>query len=240
MGRGIPLNPKAFARNLVKKWKIYPGDMVQIISGKDKGKQGPVKSVIRNKNRLIISGLNMLSRFKKKTETTPATPYLKENSIHYSNVMLIDPQTGKPTRVTYKYLKTGNKVRVSKDSGVVIPKPKVKKEDDSKDETNQYLKDTAIATAYEVTLNPQELTDLKNRYLRRMELGYYHHLKQVWEHAQVVGRKEALAQTKFEYDVMNKAQDLLKEKKAYTLDEILQTTYKAKKISDSIPELMKS
>lgn len=118
------LHWKVLQKNLVKNFKIFKGDLVQIIHGKDKGKQGQVKKIFRKKNRLVVKGLRLYTKFTKKKQDKPSKSFQRERSIHYSNVMLVDPLKLKPTRVSIKFLPNGKRVRVSKLSGEMIPKPK--------------------------------------------------------------------------------------------------------------------
>ena len=111
------------------RWDIVRGDRVQVIARKhpEFGKQGIVKEMIRKQDRLIITGVNLKP---KRIAGNPekgikGTTVMREQAIHYSNVNLIDPLTNVPTRVFRKILDDGTKVRVSKVSGAVIPKPEV-------------------------------------------------------------------------------------------------------------------
>jgi large subunit ribosomal protein L24 len=79
--------------------KIRKDDNVLVISGKDKGKQGKVLKVLTKTNRVLIEGINMVTRNYKKMGTTPGQSIKKENPIDVSNVMLVCPITSKPTRV---------------------------------------------------------------------------------------------------------------------------------------------
>ena len=104
-----------------KKFKIKKGDNVIVITGKDKGKSGNVTSVIKDKNRLIIQGVNLAKRHRKPTQENPGKIEEIEASIHISNVSHIDPETGKPTRVKYE-TKDGVKKRVSVVSSSLLDK----------------------------------------------------------------------------------------------------------------------
>lgn len=99
---------------------VKKGDKVKVITGKDKGKEGIVLKAIPKKERVIVEGVNIV---KKHVKPNPANPQggivSQEAPIHVSNVMLIDPKTGEPTRVGYK-IENGKKVRVAKKSGAVI------------------------------------------------------------------------------------------------------------------------
>ncbi len=104
------------------KLKIKKGDQVVVISGSDKGSKGEVLAVMREENRVLVSGVNMRTKHKKPTSTTPGGIEKVEGPIHISNVALADPKSGKPTRVGYKMLKDGTKVRVAKASGETLDK----------------------------------------------------------------------------------------------------------------------
>lgn len=100
--------------------KIRKGDMVIVLTGRDKGKQGSVLKVVTAKERVIVQGVNMVKRHFRGGQGQPPGIVDKEAGIHVSNVALIDPKEGKPTRVTFKVLDGGRKVRVAKRSGEVI------------------------------------------------------------------------------------------------------------------------
>lgn len=105
--------------------KIHTGDLVLIISGKDKGKQGTVLRVLADKNHLVIEGINMRTRHIKKTTQAAGQRIQYEASMDASKVMIIDPKTKKPTRIGYQIdPKTGSKKRIAKASGEVITKAK--------------------------------------------------------------------------------------------------------------------
>lgn len=97
--------------------KIKSGDNVVVIAGKDKGKTGLVKSI--KDGRAIVEGINMMKKHQKAGPLTEAGMVEKEASIDLSNVMLADPETGKPTRVGFK-VEDGKKVRVAKASGKAL------------------------------------------------------------------------------------------------------------------------
>jgi large subunit ribosomal protein L24 len=102
------------------KLKIRKGDRVVVITGKDKGKKGEVLKVIRGENRAIVQGVAMIKRHQRQTTTQDGGVISKEAAIHVSNLALEDPKDGKPTRVGYKFLKDGRKVRFAKRSGEMI------------------------------------------------------------------------------------------------------------------------
>ncbi|AQY49900.1 50S ribosomal protein L24 [Listeria weihenstephanensis FSL R9-0317] len=99
---------------------VKKGDKVQVITGKDKGKSGKIIAAFPKKDRVIVEGLNMVKKHTKPSNVNPQGGILNvEAPIHVSNVMLIDPKTGEPTRVS-REIKDGKKVRVAKKSGEVI------------------------------------------------------------------------------------------------------------------------
>ena len=102
------------------KFKIRKGDKVVVITGKDKGKQGEVVQMIPSENRAVVRGVNMAKRHTRQTASQEGGIIAKEMPIQISNLALRDPKDGKPTRVGYKFLADGKKVRVAKRSGEVI------------------------------------------------------------------------------------------------------------------------
>jgi large subunit ribosomal protein L24 len=101
--------------------KIKKGDTVIVIAGNDKGKQGEVVKVLPKENRVVVKGVNIRIRHKKEQQTagmrgTQGGKIEFEAPIHASNVMLVDPKTGKPTRVSYK-IDGDSKVRIAQKSG---------------------------------------------------------------------------------------------------------------------------
>src|SRR6476620_309944 len=100
--------------------KIKKGDHVVLLTGKDKGKHGEVLKVMPDENRAIVKGVAMIRRHQRQTATQDGGIISKEAAIHMSNLAIEDPKDGKPTRVGFKFLKDGRKVRVAKRSGEVI------------------------------------------------------------------------------------------------------------------------
>jgi len=100
--------------------KIKKGDRVVVLTGKDKGKTGDVKRVLPAESRVIVEGVNVVRRHQRPTQIDPGGIKEKELPIHVSNVAHADPKSGEPTRVGFKTLKDGTKVRVAKKSGEVI------------------------------------------------------------------------------------------------------------------------
>jgi len=97
--------------------KIKRGDTVVVISGKEKGKRGEVERVIPAKNRVVVSGVNVRTRHARPSQQNQEGLYTFEAPIHVSNVMLVDPDAGEPTRIGYRLTDSGEKIRVSKRSG---------------------------------------------------------------------------------------------------------------------------
>jgi len=99
--------------------KIKKGDRVVVLAGKDKGKQGAVTQVLPKDNRVVVEGVNMVSRHTKATQADPQGGIKhKEAALHVSNVAIVD-SNGKPTRVGFK-IEGDKKVRVAKTTGEVI------------------------------------------------------------------------------------------------------------------------
>ena len=100
--------------------KIKKGDKVVVLSGKDKGKTGEVTRVLPKDDRVVVSGVNTVKRHQRPTQMNAGGIEEKDAPVHVSNVALVDPKSGEPTRVGFKTLKDGEKVRVAKKSGEVI------------------------------------------------------------------------------------------------------------------------
>ena len=104
------------------KLKIKKGDKVQVVTGKNKGKVGDVIKVLPAENRVVVSGVNLAKKHTKPSQTSEGGIIQKELPIHVSNVSHIDPKTNEITKVGYKTLEDGKKVRVAKKSGEIISK----------------------------------------------------------------------------------------------------------------------
>jgi len=102
------------------KLKIKKGDTVIVISGRDKGKTGEVLRVLPAERRAIVQGVNVARRHTKPRMGEPGGILEKELALHLSNIAHVDPSSGKPTRIGYKILADGRKVRFAKRSGEVI------------------------------------------------------------------------------------------------------------------------
>ncbi|MFD2672460.1 50S ribosomal protein L24 [Marinicrinis sediminis] len=103
------------------KLHVKKEDTVIVISGKDKGKKGRIIAAYPRQNRVLVEGVNMVKKHARPSQANPQGGIIdQEAPIHVSNVMLVDPKTGGPTRIGYKVLDNGNKVRVAKKSGEII------------------------------------------------------------------------------------------------------------------------
>ena len=102
--------------------KIRKGDTVEVISGKDAGKRGRVLVVDPTKQRVVIEGVHMIKRHTKANPQRRVQGGLveREAPVHVSNVMVVSPDSGRPTRVGYKILEDGRKIRVAKTDGAIL------------------------------------------------------------------------------------------------------------------------
>lgn len=100
--------------------KIRKGDRVIVLAGRDKGKKGEVLRVLTKEDRALVAGVNMVKRHQRPMAGKAGGIEDKEGPIHLSNLAIEDPKDGKPTRVGFKVLDGGRKVRVAKRSGEVI------------------------------------------------------------------------------------------------------------------------
>ena len=100
--------------------KFKKGDKVVVITGRDKGREGEILKMIRADNRAIVQGINMAKRHTRPSASSEGGILNKELPIHLSNLAHVDPKSGKPTRVGFRVLENGSKVRFAKASGEVI------------------------------------------------------------------------------------------------------------------------
>jgi large subunit ribosomal protein L24 len=100
--------------------KIKKGDRVVVTAGRDKGKTGEVRQVIPTEDRAIVAGVNLVRRHTRQSAQTEGGILTKEAPIHLSNLAIADPKTGKASRVGFRVLDDGRKVRVAKRSGDLI------------------------------------------------------------------------------------------------------------------------
>lgn len=104
------------------KLKIRKGDFIIVTTGKDKGKKGEVIKVFPTDNKVIVKDVNLATKHTKPTRTSEGGIIKKEMPINISNVAIVDPVSGKATKVGFKILENGKKVRLAKSSGQVLDK----------------------------------------------------------------------------------------------------------------------
>jgi large subunit ribosomal protein L24 len=135
------------------RWLIVRGDLIEMLSGPEKGKQGVVQEVIRKQNRVVVDGLNVRQRaLKPKTQlglkgrlvTRPAP-------VHVTNVALVCPETGEATKARRRYMEDGTRVRVALTSGAIIPRPAILMERRRPRNLLMGISDTAEEDAHEIT-----------------------------------------------------------------------------------------
>ena len=100
--------------------KIRKGDRVKVITGRSKGKVGDVLRVIVAEQRVVVSGVNMIKRHTKPGRTDAGGIVEREAAIHVSNVAILDPKSDKPTKIGFKFLEDGRKVRIARGSGETL------------------------------------------------------------------------------------------------------------------------
>ncbi len=102
---------------------VRKGDTVVVVAGKERGKRGRVLRVIPDKNRVVVERINMIKKHQRPTQKLRQGGIIeREGAIHLSNVMLVDPTSGKPSRIGMRELSDGKKVRVARKSGEIIDK----------------------------------------------------------------------------------------------------------------------
>src|SRR5262245_37475787 len=109
---------------MAMKLSVKKNDEVLVIAGRDRGKRGRVLRVVPDKNRVIVEGVNMVKRHTRPNPQRQIKGGIveRESSIHASNVMLIDPDSNKPTRVGHRELEDGRRIRISRRGGTVLDK----------------------------------------------------------------------------------------------------------------------
>ncbi|MFP4002326.1 MAG: 50S ribosomal protein L24 [Alphaproteobacteria bacterium] len=105
---------------MAQKLKFRRGDQVIVRTGKDKGKQGEILKMLPAEQRAVVRGVNVVQRHQRQTATQEGGIIAREAPIHVSNLAHVDPKTGEPTRVGYRILEDGRKVRFAKRSGEMI------------------------------------------------------------------------------------------------------------------------
>ena len=161
---------KLSRRVLLDRWRLVKGDKVEVCTGPDAGKQGVIKRVVRNYNSVVVDGLNMRKR------TIPATAqstgFIKHvpGLIHHSRVALVDPLHNKQCKVKFGWDADGHKVRVSKLSGTVIPKPDTLKAAGTGNRAVNAQTDTASAAVQRVTYTGIDLDAVDSYIAGRRQL----------------------------------------------------------------------
>ena len=105
---------------MANKLKIKKGDRVKVITGGSKGKVGDVLRVLPKEQRVVVSGVNMIKRHTKPNRNEQGGIVEREAAIHVSNVALLDPKSDQPTKVGFKFLEDGRKVRFARASGETL------------------------------------------------------------------------------------------------------------------------
>ena len=103
----------------MKKFKLKKGDQVMVITGKDKGKSGEILEIYRSQDKVKVSGVNIVKKHRKPSQETPGKIEEIELPVHISNVSILDPKTGKPTRIKY-VIEKGEKKRFAVSSNTAI------------------------------------------------------------------------------------------------------------------------
>ena len=108
----------------ISSWQFVKGDFVQVIAGRYKDTQGKILTIDKKNNEVTVAGANMKFKVVDDEEMQRRKKTIrKEYPIHISNVMLVDPSNNQATKIKYGYLEDGTKVRISKKTGAIIPKP---------------------------------------------------------------------------------------------------------------------
>jgi len=105
---------------MTNKLKIRKGDRVKVIAGRSKGKVGDVLRVLPSEQRVVVSGVNVIKRHTKPSRAESGGIIEREAAIHVSNVALLDPKSEKPTKIGFRFLEDGRKVRFARASGETL------------------------------------------------------------------------------------------------------------------------
>jgi large subunit ribosomal protein L24 len=152
--------------------KIRAGDTVVVISGKDKGKSGTVQRVFPQDGHVVVAGINLRIRHVKKTAQEAGRKLTFEAAFPISKVMIIDPKTGKPSRVGFE-VKNGKKTRISKKSGaeVVKAKAKVEKKAAKSSKGTEGAKETKVVAEKKTTKTEAAPAGKKQPFWKKMSFG---------------------------------------------------------------------
>lgn len=141
----------------INSWHIVRGDTVFVRTGRSAGHIGRVIDVLRTRNRLVVEGANLVKRHIRAEGNQPGGVISTPSAIHYSNLNLLDPTLNKPTKVSIRYTQTGEKTRVSKKSGAVIPWPEpASKYERPLRAAEPGPRDTSASVAALITYEPKE------------------------------------------------------------------------------------
>mmetsp|Transcript_31917 Transcript_31917/g.68771 ORF Transcript_31917/g.68771 Transcript_31917/m.68771 type:complete len:187 (+) Transcript_31917:56-616(+) len=155
-------------KHMIRTWKIRPGDLVYVNSGNDRGSSGEVLMIDPRRNMLKVKGMN-----KRKVTDEEGNEKFIEKKIHYSNVALVDPTLGRPTRVGLTFTEDGDAIRISKASGHVIPWPDPPKYLTLEEEHEEGPKDTPPEVALRKTYDYQADKDAMR--LARLTMTKYNY-----------------------------------------------------------------
>lgn len=188
------------------KTSLRVGDYVQVVSGKDakENKQGKIQNIFRSTGFVVVEDVSMRKRLIKRPGKKPEV-LERPGKIHISNVMLVDPEDGKPCKISFKFTEEGEKLRISKRSGSVIPWPE--KEEEEVKEANERT-DTEPDVVEAKTFREEELLALKNKYLRAFELHYYKSLQKSYEEEEFKRNLKDFKDLLFQYDVVQRAKEI--------------------------------
>jgi len=146
----------------IKDWFVFRGDRVEVLVGKDKGKQGYVHYIVQERNWVLVEGLNCKYTIVGKSRDFPGTMYKEEQPLLITTeVALVDPADNKPTKIEWRYTEEGEKVRVSARTGRIIPIPiKAQETIDYKTKSTytEQEKDTKPDALTEITFQPKVKT----------------------------------------------------------------------------------
>ncbi|XP_017578257.1 probable 39S ribosomal protein L24, mitochondrial [Pygocentrus nattereri] len=151
-------------------WSVFRGDVVEILSGKDKGKQGKITQVFRRRNWVIVEGLNTHYRYVGRSGDYRGAYIANEAPLLLKDISLIDPTDRKPTETQWRFTEEGEKVRVSARTGRIIPKPLFQRKDGIiPQQWKDGPKDTSPEDALQKTFTPS-LKTLEEEVLEKMNI----------------------------------------------------------------------
>jgi large subunit ribosomal protein L24 len=142
--------------NPIARWRVLRGDLVQVTSGPLVGQRGRVLEVVRASNRVVVEGVGFVNKWVPQPDSSRKKKVRTEAPIPVSRVQVVCPETNRPTRVEFKFLEDGTKVRVAKRSGAVIPRPAVLAERRVPRPEKDGVKDTAPETVLERTYDDED------------------------------------------------------------------------------------